>query len=79
VKRIPFVEWFDGHPWIAAIVGFFLPGIPQLLMGDILLGLIFLVLGFSRFVFAPAILIGFVSGAHAYWLSEHVYEEEDQE
>jgi len=78
LKRPPFVDWFDGHPVIAAIVAFLVPGVPQFLMGDILLGLIFFVLGFSRIVFAPALIVGVVAAIHAYWLAGHAYEGETE-
>jgi len=79
MKRLPFVTWFNGHPIIAAIVGFFLPGIPQFLMGDVLIGLILIIIAFAGIIFPPAFIIGIISAVHAYWLSEHVYEEGGQE
>lgn len=76
MKREPFVDWFRGHPVIAAIVAFVVPGVPQFLMGDILLGVIFFVLGFSRIVFVPAWVVSLVAAVHAYWLAKHAYTEE---
>lgn len=62
----PLVDWFDGHPVIAALVALFLPGIPQILMGHFIAGAIFVVLACIAWPFLMGWLIHIAAAIHAY-------------
>lgn len=76
MKRKPLVDWFDGHPLAAAIISFFLPGLPHIAMGEIALGLVFFILAMGSWWFLAGWVIGLIAAFHAHHVAENVYKEE---
>lgn len=62
----PIVDWFEGHPWLAAIVSLIVPGLSQILMGHFLAGAIMLVLAALTWPFLLGWVIAIIAAIHAY-------------
>lgn len=72
----PLVDWFDGHPMVAAIVALFLPGIPQILMGHFLVGIIFLIGACVAWPFLMGWLVAIIAAIHAHMVTPKEPKEE---
>jgi len=73
MQRPPLVDWFKGHPLAAAIISFFLPGIPHILMGEIALGIVAFLLTAACYYYYLGWVIAAFTAIHAYRVCESVY------
>jgi len=74
MSRPPLVDWFKGHPVIAALASLIFPGIPHILMGEIGIGLTaFILAAICYYTYYMGWLIGVFAAVHAYRVCVFIY------